>query len=183
MQRICLVALCLLLGACTSAATKYSPSTPNQLALRNGNLTHAKVGNFEAGSPTINNVTLRGSAFKTSSATFNAYLGDAIRSELSQAGLLDPTANVVIGGTLTRNDFDGSGASAGTADLGADFWVDRGGRRIYQSQKSVHYEWKSSAADRTAISAAAQGYMESVQELARALFIDPDFQRALHKYN
>lgn len=181
MQRIGMAVLCLLLGACGAVAPKYTPSAENQLALRNGDLVHANVGTIGASSEAINKVTLRGGKFSTPSASFNAYLQDAIQIELSQAGLLDPASLDVIGGTMTRNAFDGSGMSIGTADLAADFWVERDGQRIYHSQKTTHYEWKSSFAGMTAIPAAAQGYVEAVQKLVHELLADPDFQKALHK--
>lgn len=171
--------MCLLLGACGSVAPKYSPSAENQLELRNANLPHASVAEIAAASPTINRVTLRGGKFTSPSATFNGYLGDAIRSEFAQAGLLDKAADVVIGGAMTRNDFDGSGFSVGTADLAADFWVDRKGNRVYQSKRATHYEWKSSFAGMTAIPAAAEGYMEAVQKLIHELLADPQFQNAI----
>lgn len=181
MKLIGTAVLCLLLGACTSMAPKYSPSAENQLTLRNADLVHANVGAISAGSDAINKVTLRGSKFTTPSATFNAYLQDAIQTELSQSGLLDPASHVVITGIMTRNDFNGAGFSVGTADLAATFQVDRDGQRVYQGHKSTHYEWKSSFAGMTAIPAAAQGYMEAVQKLVNQLFNDPEFQKALHK--
>jgi hypothetical protein len=82
---------------------------------------------------------------------------------------------------MTRNDFNGANISMGTADLAANFWVDRDGQRIYRSQKATHFEWKSSFAGMTAIPAAEQGYMEAVQKLVHELFVDPAFQKALHK--
>jgi hypothetical protein len=171
--------LCLLLGACGSVAPKYSASAQNQLELRNADLPHASVAEITAASPSINQVTLRGGKFTSPSATFNGYLGEAIRTELAQAGLLDKTADVVIGGSMTRNDFDGSGISTGTADLAAEFWVDRKGSRVYHSNETTHYEWKSSFAGMTAIPAAAQGYMDAVQKLIHELLADPQFQNSI----
>ncbi|MBB6247889.1 hypothetical protein [Rhodanobacter sp. A1T4] len=181
MQRIGMAVLCLMLGACGAVAPKYTPSAENQLALRNSDLVHVNVGSIGVSSETINKATVRGGKFSTPSASFNAYLQDSIQTELSQAGLLDPASHDVIGGTMTRNDFDGSGMSVGTADLAADFWIDHDGKRIYQGQKTAHFEWKSSFAGMTAIPAAAQGYMQAVQKLVHELLADPDFQKALHK--
>lgn len=172
-------ALCLLLGACGAVAPKYSASAENQLELRNASLPHARVADIIAASPSINQVSLRGGKFASPSVTFNGYLGDAIRTELAQAGLLDQAADVVIGGAMTRNDFDGSGFSTGTADLAADFWVDRKGDRVYQGKKTTHYEWQSSFAGMTAIPEAAQGYMDAVQKLIHELLADPQFQNAI----
>lgn len=179
MKYIGTAALCLLLGACGAVAPKYSSSAANQLELRNADLPHASVAEITAASPSINRVTLRGGPFKSPSASFNGYLGEAIRTELAQAGLLDKAADVVIGGAMTRNDFDGSGFSVGTADLAADFWVERKGSRVYQASKVTHYEWKSSFAGMTAIPAAAQGYMDAVQKLIHELLADPQFQKAI----
>ena len=175
----------MLLGACAMTAPKYNGSFETSQKLRDAGLERARVGQFTAdpkATDKVNRLSIRASPYASPyGSSFVAYLEQAVRQELEDGRLFDQNASTEIDGILLRNELDGSGIATGTADIEAQFIVQRDGTVRFDKVKSAHHEWESSFLGATAIPAAAQNYPVVVQKLISQLFADPDFIAAMKK--
>lgn len=95
----------LLAGGCSMMAPQYSPSIDNVQHLKDAGEYTAKVGKTDSasGPGNANPISLRGSSLVSPyDSSYAAYLGEAIKAELSLAGRLKPDAAVEISGVLIR---------------------------------------------------------------------------------
>lgn len=177
-----LVVLVVLFG-CTTVAPPYQPSMQNVGTLQRQRPAQVKVGDFVAAGEQkekINQLTIRGGTFLSPyKESYVEYLREALRQELSLAGMLNDNAAVEVSGAFLRNEFDASGVSLAFAVMEARLTVKNNGIVRYSKTKSVRHEWESAFAAFTAVPKAHQNYAVSVQKLLRSFYDDVDFQKAL----
>ena len=173
----------LILSGCASVAPTYQPSISNVSTLKDQRPVKVKLGNFDAGGPekdTVNRLTIRAGGFISPyNESYVEYLRDAIRQELSMAGLLSDNSDVELSGVLLKNEFDASGVNIGYAIMEAQLTIKKNGAVRYDKRKSVRHEWESSFAGMIAIPKARENYTVVVQKLLTSFYIDPEFQGAL----
>jgi hypothetical protein len=142
-----------------------------------------KVGAFTADGPEknmVNSLTIRGGGFTSPyNESYVDYLREALRQELSMAGLLADNADVELSGVLLKNEFDASGFTLGYGVMEARITVKKAGAVRYDKKKSVRHEWESSFAGMVAIPKAKLNYEVVVQKLLASFYSDPEFQSAL----
>lgn len=160
------------------------PTMENTQALRSSPLAPAQVGAFtvDAGKPAAmdRSHSLRGANSVQSpiQGSFAQYLRESLVVELDAAGLLRPTAETVITGTLLNSTVDPA-MGTGTAALQARFVVTRNGQQRYAKELSANAQWESSFMGAVAIPLAAANYEGVYRKLVGQLVNDPDFRRAL----
>ncbi len=178
-----MMAAILILSGCASVAPNYQPSMANVGTLKNQRPAQVKVGAFTAGGrekDKVNNLTIRGGSFVSPySESYVEYLREALRQELSMAGLLGDNTDVELSGVLFKNEFDASGFSLGYGVMEAQLTVKKNGAVRYNKTKSVRHEWESSFAGMVAIPKAKENYSIVVQKLLASFYGDPEFQKAL----
>ncbi len=172
-----------ILSGCASVAPTYQPSIENVGTLKDLRPAQVKLGTFRAskqGEGKVDKLTIRGAPFKSPyNESYVEYLREALRQELSMAGLLADNADLELSGVLFKNEFDASGMSVGYGVMEAQMTVKKNGAIRYQSRKSVRHEWESSFAGAVAIPKAKQNYAVVVQKLLASFYNDPEFQKAL----
>lgn len=177
---LCVALVCAWNTGCSVMAPQYTASLGNVQTLKDAGDYKAKVGAFDAGSGSVNSVSLRGSSLNSPyQNSYANYLGEAIKQELSLAGKLSPGTDVEISGVLQKNDFSAAGISTGSADMEARFVVKKAGEVRYDQVKTVHHEWESSFMGAVAIPRAVNEYPNVVQKLLAALYSDQSFLDAL----
>lgn len=180
----CLMMVALLiLSGCASTAPMYQPSIVNVSTLKDQRPAKVKVGNFAAGNQTkdkVNELTIRGRALVSPyNESYVDYLREALREELSMAGLLSENTDVELSGVLLKNEFDASGVKIGYGVMEAGIAVKKNGVVRYDKRKSVRHEWGSHFAGAVAIPQARENYAIIVQKLLGSFYADPEFQAAL----
>lgn len=111
--------------------------------------------------------------------SFTSYLAEALKQELDDARLLNPTSPTEISAVLLRNSLNAAGISTGVAEIEAQFTVRNGGKIKYEKTKVARHTWDSSFAGAIAVPKAQQNYPVVVQKLLGLLFSDPEFISAL----
>lgn len=169
-----------ILSGCSVVAPPYPPSLDNVQTLRNSGAAPTRVGTFTESGPGVKHpMSLRANSLESPyGGTWSAYLAEAVTRELTMAGKLSPTADVVISGTLLRNEIDPAIVTA-SGDVSARFVVKKGETVRYDQVKSAHREWDSSFAAAVAIPKAVSEYGYTVQALLATLYADPAFLDAL----
>lgn len=174
------VASAALLTACTTPAPTYNPSVENAESLKG--LAASTVGEFQlamsGGGGT--SISLRADSMVSPvGSNYAAYLAEALRSELSLAGKLDPKSPFEITGTLLKNDISAGGFSTNSGEIEARFVLKRGGQERYSAVKRVQSQWESSFIAAVAIPKARNQYPLMVQQLIKELLSDSEFVKAL----
>ena len=177
---LALGALGLVLSGCSVVAPPYPPSLDNVQALKNSGAAPTRVGTFNASGTGLKHpIPLRANSLESPyGGTWSAYLSEAVTRELTMAGKMSSDADVVISGTLLRNEIDPAIVTA-SGDVSARFVVKKGNTVRYDQIKSVHREWDSSFAAAVAIPKAVTEYGYTVQALLATLYSDPAFLDAL----
>jgi len=170
------------LTACTTVAPKYTPTPENINRLKDAGADAIKVGEFQAGNETVNNLSIRGGSYVSPyEGSYVNFLKEALRQELDDARLFNPAATIEIGGVLVRNELNAAGFSTADALIEARFTVKRNGQVRYDQVKTAKYEWESSFVGAVAIPKAQQNYPVVVQKLLASLYSDPAFLAAIKK--
>lgn len=173
------------LSACSTVAPKYVPTPDNVNRLRDVGADSIKLGAFQAdpaSAGAVNSLSIRGGSYVSPyEGSYVNYLKEALRAELNDARLLDPSASVEIAGVLVRNELNAAGFSTANALIEARFTVKRGDQVRYDKVKSAKYEWESSFVGGIAIPRAQQNYPVVVQKLLADLYLDPEFVLAIKK--
>lgn len=168
------------ISGCTMTTVQYQPDFNLVNEAKDSELPPLAVGEFTEASPSVNRISVRGSSMVSHfNKSYGAYLKNALEEQLKQSNLWSDSANIVISGTLTKNDLNAAGASIGTADLAAEFIVTRDGSQVYQKAFSVHHEWDSSFVGAIAIPNAQNNYPVTVQKLITQFMTDPEFIAAV----
>jgi hypothetical protein len=171
-----------LLHGCAMQAGNFAPSIDNVEVLKRSGAAGVALGSFavRAGMDGASSISLRGNPMASPvGPDYAAYLGDALRQELLLAGKLDPRSDIVISGTLLRNDIAAGGISTKSGEVEARFVVRRGDQLRYEGSKRVQLSWESSFAGAVAVPKAQQQYPVLVQQLLAQLYADAQFMAAL----
>lgn len=159
----------------------YQPSIDNVERLRNSGLGPMQVGSFTAQHDAVGatTISLRGSPMASSvGGGYADYLAAALRQELQLARLLDPKADIEVGGVLARNDISAGGITTNSGEIEAKFIVRRGGQVRFEKSKRATLTWESGFMAATALPLAQRQYPLLVQRLLGELLADPDFLAA-----
>ncbi|MDR0250969.1 MAG: hypothetical protein LBI35_06645 [Burkholderiales bacterium] len=151
--------------------------------LRAANLSPTQVGSFKlaSGKDSTMDTTLgglRGNKLEPAKGNWSQLLKDTLITELTAAGLYEPTSHFVIEGQLTDSKVDAA-IVTGTARLAARFTVMNNGQVAYDKELVADASWESSFLGAIAIPMAMDQYGALYKKLVASLIDDPDFQRAL----
>lgn len=171
-------------AGCSMVAPKYTPSVSGVQELKQSGDIKAEVAPFDSKEQrgNANPISLRGSQMHSPyNDSYAAYLTEAVRQDLILAGELSPQSDLVITGTLLKNDLSAGSASTGEGDIEARFIVRKGNDVRYNQVKQAHTKWESSFVGAVAIPKAQQQYPVLVQKLLGQLYSDPAFMKALQE--
>ncbi len=172
--------LALMFSGCSIMAPSYTPSVKSIQAIKTSGAAPVAVSKATAAKPGLNNVSLRGNTLKSPYGDYSSYVEQALKKELTDAGLLDDKSTVVIGTQLTKNDIDVA-MGTGKGDLAAVFTVTKAGKKIFEKEITAHEEWESSFVGAIAIPNAMNAYPTLVNTLVTNLFKDKDFLKSIAK--
>lgn len=176
---------CVALGGCATKAPPYQASIENVQVLQRlppqAKTAIGTVRSDEQNVGSLNSVSVRTTTIESPYGSYVDYLREALRTDLTTAGRLDPKAPRSINAILTRNRLDASGINVGEAEVAARFTVTEGSRVLYDKQQSASHTWDSSLLGALAAARAVQNFSVAFQKLLKALFADPDFVDALAK--
>jgi hypothetical protein len=184
--RSVLVAIAITVTGCANIQLDATGATSGTVeALRAASLKPAQVGAFKLSSDKQSAMDtsisgLRGHTLAPAKGSWSQLLKDTLITELTAAGLYDPTSGSVIEGQLTDSRVDAA-MGTGTARLAARFVVTDGGRVVFEKETAVDANWESSFVGAVAIPAAMNQYGALYKALVAKLVDDPDFRRALAK--
>ena len=167
-------------SGCSIMAPTYTPSVKSVQAIKNSNAASVNVAKATAAKPGLNKVSLRGNTLNSPYGDYSSYLEQALKKELTDAGLLDTKSNIVIGTQLTKNDIDPS-ISKGKGDLAARFTVVKNDQQVFEKEIAAHEEWESSFVGAIAIPNAINAYPTLVNQLVTNLFSDREFLKSISK--
>jgi len=183
MNRLIFVFLLLFVTGCSGLAPKYNTDFNNitQLRTERLKLNPVRVGPVTKDPATsdVDRLTIRGGSYSSPYGSFTAYLEAALKQELEDARLLNPTSSIELSAVLLRNSLDASGIVTGVAEIEARFTVRNRGEIKYEKVKIAQHTWESSFMGSIAIPKARQNYPVLVQKLIGLLFSDPEFIYAL----
>jgi hypothetical protein len=177
-----LIAVVLAMQGCAITSAPYQPSIDNVELMKKASPRAIAPGSFtvQAGASGSTSIGLRGASMVSPvGADYAAYLADALRQELVLAGKLDPTSDLVIAGTLMKNDIAAGGINTNSGEIEARFVVRSGGTARYDAVKRADASWESSFAGAIAVPQAQQQYPQLVAQLLNKLMSDPQFIAAL----
>lgn len=172
-----------MLHGCALRAGTYQPLLDNVETLKKSSVRSAALGEFvvQAGAEGGTSIGLRGNSMTSPiGSDYAAYLAAALRQELQLAGKLDPKSDLVISGTLLKNDVAAGGFGTNSGEIEARFVVRAAGSVRYDATKRVQPTWDSSPAAAVAIPQAQLQYPLMVQQLIAQLLADAQFVAALH---
>lgn len=166
-----------LVVGCSMNAPQYQPDFNSVNSLKDTSTPDLTSGHFTEVDPSLNKISLRGSSLHSPyEDSYGTYLKNAVEEQLKQASKWDEASDLIISGTLLKNDVDASGFSIGEANLSAEFVLSVRGKIVYQKVHSIHHEWASSFVGAVAIPNAVNNYSIAVQKLVAALFEDSEFK-------
>lgn len=177
---VVLLSMIALLSGCAMTAPNYTPSIASVSAIKNSGATPAAVAKASVAKPELNKISLRSNPLKSPYGDYSSYVEQALKKELSDAGLLDANAGTVIGTTLTKNDID-TGMATGTGNIAAIFTVTKAGKKIFEKEIAATETWESSFVGAIAIPNAVNAYPAMVNKLVTKLFSDKEFLTAISK--
>lgn len=176
-----LLATVAVVAGCANPAPPYQASIDNVQTLQRAGSSKVKLGSFtaKAGAVGAQSITLRAMSMTSPvGADFGAYLGEAVKQELTLAKRLDPASAIEVSGVLLGNDIDTAmGTASGYAE--AQFVVSKDGQVRFSKTKRGEQSWESSFVGAIAIPKAQQSYALIVQQLLTSLYKDPEFTEAL----
>lgn len=161
-------------------APSYSPSVTTIQTVKNSQAAPVSVAKATVASANLNKISLRSNPLKSPYGDYAAYIEQALKTELSQAGLLDDNATTVISSKLTQNSLD-TGMSTGTGEIAAVFTVTKAGTAVFQKEISATETWQSSFVGAIAIPNAVNAYPALVNKLIANLFSDKEFLASIAK--
>lgn len=129
------VATALLVSGCASfTAPTYSPHYETIDRLKKIDMEKMSVGEVQPRDPSasVNQITLRGSMLASPSGTFASYLENAIRSDLMEMRLFDPTSTTRVDATILKNDIDVSGFGTGYGVMEIKLTINKKGALAFE---------------------------------------------------
>jgi hypothetical protein len=118
---------------------------------------------------------------KSPSGSYAKYLEDAIKSDLTDANLLDQTSLFQLSALLLYNDIDISGFSNGIGKIEAKFSMNRSGNTVFDKSIATDTRFESSFVGAVAIPKGQSEYPNLVRALLIKLYTDQEFLNALRK--
>jgi hypothetical protein len=177
---IVLTSVIAMLSGCAMSAPSYTPSVSSIQAIKSSGSSSVAVTKTSVAKPALNKISLRGTTLKSPTGDYATYLEQALKKELSDAGLLDEKSDTVINTTLTKNQID-TGMAQGTGNIAAIFSVTKAGNKVFEKEIAVTEVWESSFVGAIAIPNAVNAYPTLVNKLITNLFSDKEFLAAISK--
>jgi hypothetical protein len=177
-QWMLVVTTAALVSGCASfTAPTYSPNYETIDSLKKINLEKMSVGEGEPRdqSASVNKITLRGARLTSPSGTFAKYLENAIRSDLAEMGLYDPTSTTRVDVTLLQNDIDVSGFSTGYGVMEVKVSINKKGALAFERVYMANTQFESSFAGAVAVPKGQNEYPNLVRALLQQVYVDPAF--------
>jgi hypothetical protein len=167
---ILLLLVTLLSGCSTYAASRYSVSTDNVVALRGLNGKTVNVGAFSSTEPGQSEIMCRGvGPIKTpDSEPFSEFIRKALIDELKIANVFSPTAPITLTGTLDKIDFS---SNSGNWNLALTLKSSNG----KSMSVAEDYSYTTSFYGETACNQTAHALMPAIQNLLGKIVRSPDF--------
>lgn len=180
-KKITIIALGLLISACSLQAPVYNASMENVQTIKRVK-TEAQVNIGQITTPKkLSKISLRGSSmYSPVNKSYGDYLSRALEAELKLAKVWSGVSSTVITGEIVSNDIDVSGFSTGTGEISVNFVMTREGTEIYNKNISANIEFESSFVGAIAIPNGQASYVDLVQALIKNLFEDKSFIKALN---
>ncbi|MFT6985188.1 MAG: hypothetical protein ACJAT7_000996 [Psychromonas sp.] len=169
----------MILSGCSVATPPYEATVANAQVLKNSDVKPLSVGDFKTDKK-LNSISLRASSLNSSVGnSFGDYLTEALTTELKLAQVWSGVSNTVVSGELLKNDVDVSGFSVGTGIISVQFKVKKGDQLVFDKMITANNEFESSFIGSIAIPNGQMSYVDLVQNLVKALFLDPEFIKAV----
>jgi len=177
-QLVTIILTAALLSGCTLNAPKYTPTVASIQSIKASGAAPLKVSKVGVASQNVNKISLRGSSLNSPYGDYNGYLEQALKDELTAAGILDENSTTIIGAVLTQNRMNAA-MSTGDGGIAAIFTVSKAGSEVFNKEVSASVTWESSFVGAIAIPNAINSYPELVSALITNLFNDTDFLSAI----
>lgn len=170
-------------GCAQIKAPAYSPDYAVVDDLKGLDIGQTSVGNFTPRDPgaAVNKIWLRAMRMESPSGTFVQYLEDAIRYDLKEVGVYDPSSTTVINASVLRNEIDLSGLSQGYGRMEVEINVAKQGQVIFSKNYRANTQFESSLIGAVAIPKGQNAYPLLVRELLKKVYMDPEFIAAVRK--
>lgn len=169
-----LLLVALLSGCATLAASRYSISVDNVVALRTLNGKTINVGVFTVSKPGLSEIMCRiGAVIKTPDGEpFSEFIRKALVDELQMANAFSLTAPVTLTGNLDQINFS---SFEGSWNLALTIKSSNGRFIVVKEDYSYTTSWDT----RTACNQTAQALMPAVQNLVSKIVRSPEFKALL----
>lgn len=186
MKRITVAAFCtllLMITGCTIMAPSYTPDYTAVDALKRRNISKIAIEMVEPKDPNskVNKITLRGGFLASPSGNYAQYLEDALKSDLSDANLLDQNSLLRLSAFLLNNDINVAGFNTGYGTIEARFSINRNGVALFDKTIAAETEFDSSFAAAVAVPKGQNEYPNLVRALLRKLYTDKEFINVLQQ--
>lgn len=178
------MATALLISGCASfTAPTYSPHYETIDRLKKIAIDKMSVGEVQPRDPnaSVNQITLRGAMLTSPSGTFASYFENAIRSDLMEMGLYNPTSTTQINATILKNDIDISGFGTGYGVMEVKLTINKNGALAFEKVYSANTQFESSFAGAVAIPKGQSEYPNLVRALLQNVYSDAAFIEAVKK--
>lgn len=171
----------LLTGCSTLVAPSYSADYSLVDSIKRQGLTKTSVGKAQPDDikAKVNQITLRASPLTAGDTTFAGYVGNALASDLKDAGLFDANAPRRIDIVLLANNIDVSGFSQGSGQIEIELTVTNAGNILLRKKYSAQTKFESSFAGAIAIPRGQIEYPNLVRSLLSKVYQDADFLNAM----
>jgi hypothetical protein len=177
------MAVTLLIAACGRGerAPPYTFSPAQVQILKESGSRSVRLGTFSpaAQAGEMTDIRLRAVLVSSPYGDYPAYLKEALRQDLEEAGRLAPNAATEISGVMTRNEMNTGVAVAGEGEIAARITVRRGDTTLYDKPIAAKTTWDSSFAGAVAIPNGIAQYPRLVSEFIATLLSDRDFLTAI----
>jgi hypothetical protein len=179
--RFAFLAVTLFVAACAQQAPPYSFAPSNVQTLKDSGSGKLRLGAFTATgqAQAAKAIGLRGSSMSSPYGDYPAYLKEAFRQELGEAGRLAPDAVVELSGVVSRNDINTGVMVVADGFLEARIVVTRAGGTVFDKQVAARTSWDTNYFGAVAIPRAIAEYPKLVSAFIAALLQDQDFLAAI----
>lgn len=184
MKNIILICAVSSIVGCASYKTPtYSPDYVAIDALKTYKLKKVAVNPIQPEDPDakVNKITLRGGSLVVDGGTFATYLQNAIKSDLTEIGVFDPTAQTKLDVVILKNDIDVSGLSVGTGELEISLKITSNNNIVLDKNYSANTQFESAFAAIVAVPKGQSEYPKLVKELLANVFADKQFIEAIQE--
>lgn len=172
---VLLLLVALLSGCSTYAASRYSISADNVVALRTLNGKTINVGVFTSFKPGLSQIMCRavGPIKTPDGEPFSEFIRKALVDELQMANVFSTTAPTTLTGNLEYIDFSSDDGTVNNGTWEISLTVNSSNGNSIKVKED--YKYKTSFAGVTACNQTAQALMPAVQNLVGKIVRSPDF--------